>query len=321
MNRPSCYSDLCWRSCWPVMQLYYLCSKWTRHAVRWSSTPVPPVCCRPSTRHDCQQPRDPRRREPGQTAKLELDLYFFFFFSFLNVFPLFLPQVDDADSQCSISGVTVDSTETEGMIADTVDSEDLLLVTDTPPPHSEDFHPPSAPCTPLLSPADRALARLNRSAFSEPNSQRGSPPLDGCDLRYDQISVFCFQKSAGCLRAKLCVLLFSSPTLVALEMDSEEETSETKSPISLFLSDGQCEDRLEPCHPSPDLTFPPGRSAVSAHETSAKVNAASAFHQTPRLASQDLILWFPTSRKQLTQGLGCVPIPTRPPKSVCVPLG
>lgn len=82
--------------------------------------------------------------------------------------------------------------------------------------------------------------------------------------------------------------LFSSPSLVALEMDSEEENSETKSPIS--LSDGQSEDSLEPCHPSPDLTFPPGQSAVSARETSAKVNAASAFHQTPRLASQDLIL-------------------------------
>lgn len=47
-------------------------------------------------------------------------------------------------------------------------------------------------------------------------------------------------------------------------MDSEEENSETKSPISSFLSDGQSEESLEPCHPSPDLTFPPGQSAASA---------------------------------------------------------
>lgn len=101
--------------------------------------------------------------------------------------------MDDADS---IGGVTVDSTETEGMITDTVDSEDLLLVADTPPPHSQDFHPPSAPCTPPLSPADQALARLNRSTSSEPNSQSESPRMDGCDLRHEQISVF-FSFSEG----------------------------------------------------------------------------------------------------------------------------
>lgn len=70
MNRPSCYSDLCWRSCWTVMLLYYFCSKWTQHAARWSSTPVPPVCCRPSTLHDRQRPQDPRRGEPGQPARI-----------------------------------------------------------------------------------------------------------------------------------------------------------------------------------------------------------------------------------------------------------
>ncbi|TNM92230.1 hypothetical protein fugu_019242 [Takifugu bimaculatus] len=105
-------------------------------------------------------------------------------------------QVDDADSQCSISGVTVDSTETEGVIMDAVDTEDLLLVNDTPLHHLEDSHPPSAPCTPPLSPADQALARLHHSASSECNSLRGSPPPDSCDL---------------------------SPSSVALEMDSEDE--------------------------------------------------------------------------------------------------
>lgn len=99
------------------------------------------------------------------------------------LFPHFLPQVDDADSQCGISGVTADSTETEGLITDTVDSEYLLLIADTPPPRWEDSQPPSEPCSSPLSPADRALARLNRSASSEPNSQRESPPVGVCDLR------------------------------------------------------------------------------------------------------------------------------------------
>lgn len=70
MNRPSCYSDLRWRSCWTVMSLYYLCSKWTQHAVRWSSTAVPPVCCRSSPLHDRQRARGPRGGEPGQTARI-----------------------------------------------------------------------------------------------------------------------------------------------------------------------------------------------------------------------------------------------------------
>eukprot|EP00066_Takifugu_rubripes_P013711 XP_011602977.1 PREDICTED: rho guanine nucleotide exchange factor 28-like isoform X2 [Takifugu rubripes] len=155
-------------------------------------------------------------------------------------------QVDDADSQCSISGVTVDSTETEGVIMDAVDTEDLLLVNDTPLHHLEDSHPPSAPCTPPLSPADRALARLHHSASSECNSLRGSPPPDSCDL---------------------------SPSSVALEMDSEDEISETKSPISLFSCDGRREDSMDSCHPSPDLAFPPSQSAVSACESGAKEEA------------------------------------------------
>ncbi|XP_011602975.2 rho guanine nucleotide exchange factor 28 [Takifugu rubripes] len=155
-------------------------------------------------------------------------------------------QVDDADSQCSISGVTVDSTETEGVIMDAVDTEDLLLVNDTPLHHLEDSHPPSAPCTPPLSPANRALARLHHSASSECNSLRGSPPPDSCDL---------------------------SPSSVALEMDSEDEISETKSPISLFSCDGRREDSMDSCHPSPDLAFPPSQSAVSACESGAKEEA------------------------------------------------
>lgn len=91
--------------------------------------------------------------------------------------------MDDADSRCSIGGVTVDSTETEGLVTDAVDPEDLPLIPDAPPLHLEDSQPPPEPCSSPLSPPDRALARLNRSASSEPNSQRESPPMDVCDLR------------------------------------------------------------------------------------------------------------------------------------------
>lgn len=98
---------------------------------------------------------------------------------------MFVPQLEVADSECSISGVTGESTATEGMIWDTVDSEDLLLATDTPPPHSEDFCPPSESRSPRLSPADQALARLNRSVSLEPTGQSETPPMDTCDLRYE----------------------------------------------------------------------------------------------------------------------------------------
>lgn len=106
--------------------------------------------------------------------------------------------MDDADSQWGVCGVTVDSTETEGVALDPVDSEDLPLVTDAPPPpRSDDFPPPSAPCTPPLSPADRALARLNGSASSERNTRTESPPADGCDLRYKRRR---FKSDASCAK-------------------------------------------------------------------------------------------------------------------------
>ena len=101
-------------------------------------------------------------------------------------FPVFLPQADDADTKCNISGVTSDSTATDSGLWDTVDSEDLLLATDTPPPYTEDFYSPSVPCSlPLqLSRADQALARLSRLTSPESTNQRDSPPMDTCDLRY-----------------------------------------------------------------------------------------------------------------------------------------
>ncbi|XP_070845479.1 rho guanine nucleotide exchange factor 28 [Chaetodon trifascialis] len=151
-------------------------------------------------------------------------------------------QVQDADIKYSVSGVTGDSTGTDGGLWDTVDSDDLLLATDTPPPYSEDFYPPSVHCSPPLSPADQALARLNRPPSFEPTHQGEGPAMDACDL---------------------------SPSLVALEVDSEEDSTEPKSPLSPPSSDVEkSEDK--PFPPSPDLTCTRSQSASSACEHGTK---------------------------------------------------
>lgn len=81
--------------------------------------------------------------------------------------------------------MTADSTGTDGRLWDAVDSQALLLATDTPPPYPEDFDPPSVFFSPQISPADQALARLTSPASSDSTNQRESPPMDTCDLRYD----------------------------------------------------------------------------------------------------------------------------------------
>ncbi|KAI3362135.1 hypothetical protein L3Q82_012465, partial [Scortum barcoo] len=147
-------------------------------------------------------------------------------------------QAEDVDVKYNMSGVTGDSSGTDGGLWDTVDSEDLLLATDTPPPYSEDFYPPS------LSLADQALARLNHPASFEPTNQRESPPMDTCDL---------------------------SPSLVALEVDSEEDSAEPKSPLSPLSSDVEkSEEKSETYTPSPDLTCTRSQSASSAFEPATK---------------------------------------------------
>lgn len=110
-------------------------------------------------------------------------------FCFFYSASFFSTQLEDAEYNYNISGVTLDSTATEGQIWET-DTGERLLASDTPPPCSEDSQPPSIFFSPPLSPADQALARLNQSASSDPSSQRESPPMDTRDLRY-QI-YFCF---------------------------------------------------------------------------------------------------------------------------------
>uniref|UniRef100_UPI0037E89362 rho guanine nucleotide exchange factor 28 isoform X2 n=1 Tax=Semicossyphus pulcher TaxID=241346 RepID=UPI0037E89362 len=152
-------------------------------------------------------------------------------------------QAEDVDIKFSVSGVTSGSTGTDGGFCDAVDSDDLPA-TDTPPPYSEDFCPPSVPCSLPLSPADQALARLNRPAFSEPTDQRESPPMETCDL---------------------------SPSLVALEVDSEEDSPEPKPPLFPLSPDVEkSENKRETCHPSPDLTCTRSQSASSACEPTTK---------------------------------------------------
>ncbi|CAJ1070358.1 rho guanine nucleotide exchange factor 28 [Xyrichtys novacula] len=152
-------------------------------------------------------------------------------------------QAGDEDVKFSVSGVTSDSTATDFSLWDTVSSEDLLPAAETPSPLSEDFHPPSGPYSLQPSPADRALARLNRPIFFEPTSRRESLHMDTCDI-----------------------------SLVALELDSEEDSLEPKSLLSLASSSdvGKSEDKKETYRPSPDLTCTRTQSASSACETPSK---------------------------------------------------
>ncbi|KAM6975874.1 rho guanine nucleotide exchange factor 28 [Tautogolabrus adspersus] len=151
-------------------------------------------------------------------------------------------QSDDVDINYTVCGVTSDSTGTDNSLWDTVDSEDLLPATDTPPPHSEDCHAQFLTDSLQLSPANQALARLSRPLFSEPTNQRESPPMDTCDL-----------------------------SLVALELDSEEDIPEPQSLLSPLSSDVEkSEDRRETCRPSTDLTCTRTQSASSACGTPTK---------------------------------------------------
>ncbi|XP_035766272.1 rho guanine nucleotide exchange factor 28 [Neolamprologus brichardi] len=152
-----------------------------------------------------------------------------------------IAQANDVDIKYNVSGVTRDSTGTDGSLWDTINSEEILLATDTPPPFSEDFYPSSASGSPLLSPVDLALTRLIRPASSEQANQRGSPPMETCDL-----------------------------SLVALEVDSEEESVGPKSPLSPLSSDVErSEDKEETFPlPSPDLTCNRSQSASAYEPTS-----------------------------------------------------
>ncbi|KAM3599229.1 uncharacterized protein V6R79_002353 [Siganus canaliculatus] len=177
--------------------------------------------------------------DPMQSSEVQSQVNVHAEDSLLSMFNNNQTQVEDADVKFSVGGVTRDSTGTDtGLELGSVASKDLLLATDTPPPDSEAFYLPSAACSSPLSPADQALARLNRSTSSE------SPPMDTCDL---------------------------SPSLVALEVDSEEDGAERKPPLfSLSPDVEKSEDKRENVPPSSDLTCTRSQSASSACEPSTK---------------------------------------------------
>ncbi|XP_047229488.1 rho guanine nucleotide exchange factor 28 isoform X2 [Girardinichthys multiradiatus] len=139
-------------------------------------------------------------------------------------------QANKEDTKFRVDDVTSDSTGTDGILWDPDDP----LATDTPPPH---FHlqdlPASVPSSLSLSPVDQALTRLNCQPSTDLNSQRDSTLMETCDI-----------------------------SLVALEMDSEEETPEPKSLLSRLFSDAsKSEDKKETRRPTPDLTCTRAQSA------------------------------------------------------------
>ncbi|KAM9437737.1 rho guanine nucleotide exchange factor 28-like isoform 3-T3 [Salvelinus alpinus] len=146
-------------------------------------------------------------------------------------------EVDDLKAKVSVAGITRDSSVTDSRVWDTVDSEVLLQqATVTPPPFGlEEQQSPfvSYSSSPLSSPADRALARVNSLSHSYLTNQRGSPPLESPNL---------------------------SPSLVALVIDSEEEVVLEKSPFSPLTFDP----RSSGDDASPDLTCTRTHSASSA---------------------------------------------------------
>ncbi|XP_034048284.1 rho guanine nucleotide exchange factor 28 isoform X2 [Thalassophryne amazonica] len=169
-------------------------------------------------------------------------------------------QVDDIDMMCSIWGVTTDSTGTESGLWDTVDSLDLLPATDTPPPYSGNSEASFLPC----SPADQALTRLSHPISSELMNQRDSPPIEEYDL---------------------------SPSLVALEMDSEEDSPDPQSSISTKSPDSdKNEEKMENFGSSLDLTCTRSQSTSSACDPTLKelgdpgIRLRSYSYSTPKIS-------------------------------------
>ncbi|XP_040053934.2 rho guanine nucleotide exchange factor 28 isoform X3 [Gasterosteus aculeatus] len=124
------------------------------------------------------------------------------------------------------------------------------------PPPAADAAPPA------LSPADRALARLSRPASSEHAGRRRTRVTSARDL---------------------------SPSLVALEVDSEEEEEEEEepqSPLSPLWSEAEKkEDESEGSSPSADLACTCSQSASSAKQTGERgIRLRSYSYSSPRIS-------------------------------------
>ncbi|KAM4634066.1 rho guanine nucleotide exchange factor 28 [Polymixia lowei] len=176
----------------------------------------------------------------------------------------------DADARCHVSGVTSDSTGTDCRARDAGDSEVPLLATDTPPPRrpfrleglQPPSHPLSAPVSPSRAPGDQVLTSPDHSVLPDLTDQRESPPLETCDL---------------------------SPSLVALEVDSEEDSAAAQSTFPTISSDIQTSG--ETFDPSPDLTCTRTQSASTASDlTSSKVSAFKSLEHSNEMDDQGIRL-------------------------------
>ncbi|XP_013883841.1 rho guanine nucleotide exchange factor 28 [Austrofundulus limnaeus] len=141
---------------------------------------------------------------------------------------LMFPMSSNHQQACNVKfrvgGATRDSTGTDGTLWNT---EDLFLATDTPPPGLGN----SVPCSLPFSPVDHT--KLDWPHAAEQNDQKDSLTIETCDL-----------------------------SLVALEVDSEDERTEPQSPVSPLLSDiGKTEDGSGPARAAPDLTCTRSQSA------------------------------------------------------------
>lgn len=116
-----------------------------------------------------------------------------------------------------------------------------------------------------------------------------------------------------------------SPSLVALEVDSEEDSAEPKSPLSSLSSDVEkSEDTREAFHLSPDVTCTRSQSSSSAPEPNTKVKHLTIVGYISlnyeRLCLKCYNCSLALSRTLVTSVSDCVPIPTHLPKSLCVQL-
>ncbi|XP_062410013.1 rho guanine nucleotide exchange factor 28 isoform X2 [Sardina pilchardus] len=158
-------------------------------------------------------------------------------------------HVNDPDEKMPVAGVTACSTTTDGETGSAPPG-----ATETPPPGEDEKRstsPSLSSSSPLSSPspADMALARLLRSSRSESTNQAQRQPSGSCDLSL-------------------------SPTLVALEVDSEEEEDEVlmKTPLPQLLEPSG-DERDGADHP-PELSCTRTLSASAAQSHTSAKNTA-----------------------------------------------
>ncbi|KAG9353692.1 hypothetical protein JZ751_011814, partial [Albula glossodonta] len=182
---------------------------------------------------------------------------------------MLVDQVNDLDIKYSIAGVTGDSTLTDSEGWDAAGSpprpaphfqeagasctrSSPLL---TPPSLSCHSPPPSLSLSLSPSPADLALARMGRTPRTSTSSRRASPHRDTCSL---------------------------SPSLVALEVDSEEDEFLEKSPFSQPSTSPQSSSALQASSGDERDSFDTSPDLSCSH-----THSSASYSQTPAMDSGD----------------------------------